>query len=40
MRVKERYAGDAIVQPVLHRAVFQFTEEWFLLEVPLYSKTK
>ncbi|HMF32197.1 MAG TPA: hypothetical protein VKK79_12315 [Candidatus Lokiarchaeia archaeon] len=37
-RVKERYAENNIVKPVLHKVKFQFDEEHFALEVQLYSK--
>ncbi len=38
-RIKERYAGNTRVQPVLQKAVFVFDEDLFWLEVPLFTKT-
>ncbi|OLS14045.1 MAG: hypothetical protein RBG13Loki_2360 [Promethearchaeota archaeon CR_4] len=39
-QVKIRYENYPHITPVLHKARFFFDEERFLLEVPLFSKTK
>ncbi len=39
-QVKNRYENYPNITPVLHKARFFFDEERFMLEVPLYSKTK
>ncbi len=39
-RIKDRYAGNTLVQPILQKGVFLFNDELFTLEVPLFSKKK
>ena len=39
-QVKKRYDNYPHLTPVLHKARFFFDEERFMLEVPLFSKTK